>query len=629
MGKIRLLGDSLANRIAAGEVVERPASVVKELIENAVDAGSRDIRIEVEEGGLKKIKVDDDGAGMEEDDAELAFSRHATSKIRSERDLFRIGTLGFRGEALPSIASVSHLELRTGTGEGPGTQMRLESGKIVEKKATAARKGTEVTVTNLFYNTPARLKHLKTVHTELGNVLDVVNRAALADPDIAFSFFHNGRKTFQTSGNGDLLRAIAAVYTTSVARQMIQLQNESIDFRLTGYISKPELTRASRQYLSVFLNGRYIKNYSLYKAMIEGYRTLLPVGRYPVAVIHIETDVSLVDVNVHPAKLQARVSKEKELCKLLENSVKRVLTQADLMYQPSAKKRRPTKEVLQQTEFSFQYPNVVGKKNESNESQDQKASERDDASPEKSETKFERHSAAKQDDFIRELTHNEQKSNKTDKQFKVSEERRNMRSKEENNVAERLPVLYPIGQLHGTYILAQNEKGLYIIDQHAAQERIKYEYYRAQLARPDRRLQELLVPLTLEFSQGETEKLKDRMEQLQEAGLFLEAFGPHSFIVSAHPVWFPRGFEKETIRELVTYVLENETTDPEKWHHDAAALMACKRSIKANHYLRQEEMFSLLETLRKADDPYTCPHGRPVIVHFTQHELEKMFKRVM
>ncbi len=330
MGKINLLDDSLSNKIAAGEVVERPASVVKELVENAVDAGSTTIDIEVEEAGLVKIRISDNGDGIEESDVPKAFERHATSKIKDEHDLFRIRTLGFRGEALPSIASVSKLELISSTGDA-GTKIVIDGGKVVSLEKAASRRGTEIVVTDLFYNTPARLKYMKTIHTELGNITDVANRLALAHPDVSFRLFHNERKLLHTNGNGDVRQVLAAIYGLNTVKKMIPIQASSLDFNLSGFIALPEITRASRNYISTMINGRFIKNYPLVKAIQEGYHTLLPIGRFPIAILNIEMDPILVDVNVHPSKLEVRISKEQELNELVASTIKSAFKQQELI----------------------------------------------------------------------------------------------------------------------------------------------------------------------------------------------------------------------------------------------------------------------------------------------------------
>ncbi|MFK3959239.1 DNA mismatch repair endonuclease MutL [Pseudalkalibacillus hwajinpoensis] len=627
MGKIVQLDDQLSNKIAAGEVVERPASVVKELVENAIDAESSEITIEIEEGGLSKIRIVDNGNGMDEEDCKLAFFRHATSKIKNERDLFHIETLGFRGEALPSIAAVSHLELKTSTGEAAGTYVKIEAGKVAEFKATDSRKGTEMTITGLFYNTPARLKHMKTVHTELANVADVINRQAMAHPDIAFRFFHNGKKLLSSTGNGDLLQVIAAIYGYNTARKMLPLQTETIDFSVSGYAAKPELTRASRQYISLIINGRYIKNFPISKGIQQGYHTLLPIGRYPIVVLHIKMNPTLIDVNVHPSKLEARISKEQDLALAIENAIKGIFKKIELIpEQAPPKQKEPESE---QPAFHFQH--------EVRNKEPEEVPIRREWTPErKVEHSDEQTESFSQPFSVKEeiqTEHYEPRPNDVSTHSREPETRDELEMAmdyvKETNSDSRIPPLYPIGQMHGTYILAQNENGLYIIDQHAAQERIKYEFYREKVGEIDPVVQELLVPITLEYNTSESAIIDSRIDDLAKVGVFLESFGPNSYMISAHPVWFPKGAEQNTIEELIQEVVDNRRIDVKKLREEAAIMMSCKKSIKANRHLRDDEVFTLLETLRQSIDPYTCPHGRPIIIHYSTYEMEKMFKRVM
>ncbi len=605
--------EDLANKIAAGEVVERPASVVKELIENSIDAGSTWIKVEIKEAGLQQIKITDNGDGMSEEDCERAFLRHATSKIRNENDLFHVNTLGFRGEALASIASVSRLTIKTSQGDEAGTLLTMEGGKVVEKKKSDARKGTEIIVEDIFFNTPARLKYMKTIHTELGHITDHLNRLAFSHPEIRFEATHNGRDLFKTSGKGELLQVIANVYGMSVAKQMVPIEHQTLDFTITGYISKPEVTRASRNYITLLINGRYVKSIPLTKAIMEGYHTLLPIGRKPIAVISIVMDPILVDVNVHPAKLEARFSKDKELYTAIEETIKDKFRQLTLI--PEMKQKPVQKEKNLQHTMNFVEPAREKEpinQNKIREYQPAFVQEDIPTKPQPPEIENEQAEAAAADnaDPI------EQHIPETPKISGSAAE-------------ERIPVMYPIGQLQGTYILAQNENGLYMIDQHAAQERIKYEYFKKKLGITTNEVQELLFPLTFEFSAQEALLIEQYKEQLEKVGLFFEPFGQHTFIIRSHPRWFPKNFEEEVIREMVDEVIHKGKVDVETIREDAAILMSCKRSIKANHYLNQDEMFRLLEDLRHTIDPFTCPHGRPIIVHFSSYELEKMFKRVM
>ena len=622
MGKIIQLDDQLSNKIAAGEVVERPASVVKELVENAIDASSTVIEVDIEEAGIAKIRVIDNGDGIDEDDCITAFYRHATSKIKNEHDLFRIRTLGFRGEALPSIASVSELEIKTSTGEDAGTTLRLKGGKVVNHERAASRKGTDITVSNLFFNTPARLKYMKTIHTELGNITDIMNRIAMAHPTISFRLVHNGKRILYTNGNGDVLQVIAAIYGVSVAKKMIPLQLQSLDFHVKGYISLPEVTRASRNYISSMINGRFIKNYPLVKAIQQGYHTLLPIGRFPIALLQIEMDPLLVDVNVHPAKLEVRLSKENELYELIEGGIKDAFQKKQLIPEVVAPVKMH-KEHTEQQQFSFQHENV-NHEDHNTEWQPTKSEigqTMDDGNNVSTVSK----EANEQIETVNEPGSLDFTFNKSDEQFRQIEKNDDREQKTE----ERVPPLYPIGQMHGTYILAQNENGLYIVDQHAAQERVKYEYFREKVGQVSSEIQELLVPLTFEYSSNESIIIEAHKEELAKVGVILELFGHNTYIVRSHPQWFPKGEEALIIEEMIEQVLLRKKVDIKQLREEAAILMSCKASIKANHHLRSDEIFALLESLRSSSDPFTCPHGRPIMIHYSTYEMEKMFKRVM
>jgi DNA mismatch repair protein MutL len=645
MGKIIQLDDALSNKIAAGEVVERPASVVKELLENSIDAGSTVIEIDLEEAGLAKIRITDNGDGIEEDDVLVAFQRHATSKIKNENDLFRIRTLGFRGEALPSIASVSRLEMKTSTGF-EGNRILIEGGKVEAIEKADSRKGTDISITDLFFNTPARLKYMKTIHTELGNVTDVVNRLALANPNISFRLVHNGRKLLQTAGNGDVRQVLAAIYGINMVKAMVPISGESLDYKISGYISMPEITRASRNYISTMINGRFIKNYALVKAIQEGYHTLLPIGRYPVVLLNIEMDPLLIDVNVHPSKMEVRLSKEQELNELVSSIIKNAFKEKELI--PSgaitqkAKKLKSEQTYMELDHLPFSEKKDSGSQNHSIVSSSA-------AIEEKAVELGQRYEAADQRDFTKidvpdwrnayVAAESDQVMNSDDSFDAPFEKMKEVTQQtiipssgfavSQEASHSRVPPLYPIGQMHGTYILAQNDRGLYIIDQHAAQERIKYEYFKDKVGEVATELQELLVPITLEYSADECIRINEYQHELEKVGVFLEPFGYNSFIVRSHPQWFLRGEEKELIEDMIEQLLAMKKVDIKKLREEAAIMMSCKASIKANHHLRNEEMQALLDELRRSSDPFTCPHGRPIIVHYSTYEMEKMFKRVM
>lgn len=604
---IRQLPDTLANKIAAGEVVERPASVVKELIENSIDAKSSLIKIQLKEAGMQEIIVTDNGMGMNEKNVKNAFLRHATSKIQFDQDLFHIKSLGFRGEALASIASVSKLTVKTSTGNEAGTMLYFEGGNCQQEHKSDARQGTEIKVGELFYNTPARLKYLKSIHTELGHITDLINRYSLAHPDIRFQVMHNDKTIFKTAGTDNRLQVIQQIYGTQIAKNMMHVKESSLDFVVEAYLAKPEYTRANRNYITLIVNGRYIKSNALIHAIIRGYDTLLPIHRYPIAVIAIKMDPVLTDVNVHPTKLEIRFSKERSLIDLVENMVNNAFKSVSLIPEMQG----PKKEKIQTEQStmhldptfdvsdSFSIQNKEMEQSEIQHIQDTKSDVQEDDLSLTNPSPVQVQETALNNDFS------------------------------EHYDKDRVPVLYPIGQLQGTYILAQNERGFYMIDQHAAQERIKYEFFKKKVGETTAELQQLLMPLTFEFTNEEILFIQKHNSELQNAGLFLEPFGGQTYAVKAYPNWFPKGMEESVIRDLVDQVIHDGSINIQKLREEAAILMSCKRSIKANHYLTHEDMERLLNDLRKTEDPFTCPHGRPVIIHFTYYEIEKMFKRIM
>ncbi|MCP1490576.1 DNA mismatch repair protein MutL [Peribacillus frigoritolerans] len=646
MGKIIQLDEALSNKIAAGEVVERPASVVKELVENAIDANSTIIEIELVEAGLGSIRIVDNGDGILADDIEAAFKRHATSKIKDENDLFRIRTLGFRGEAMPSIASVSRFEMKSSTGEGVGTRILLEGGMVKELEASSSRKGTDILVSDLFFNTPARLKYMKTIHTELGNITDVANRLALSHPDVSIRLTHNEKRILHTNGNGDVRQVLAAIYGTNIAKKMIPVQASSLDFKLSGYIVMPEITRASRNYISTMINGRFIKNYALVKAILDGYHTLLPIGRFPIALLNIEMDPILVDVNVHPSKMEVRLSKEQELYSLVSETIKSSFKKMSLI--PSGYTPAPKPEQVKSEQTTLELDHVVESgKRVLEEAKKEASLLKDTLKREKQEQKY---YVDHNEDFnlepIKEIIYSTEQQEMEDVYVPVLQDDESkpyfesaekfttytVEQEEEieaNEPESRIPPMYPIGQMHGTYIFAQNEKGLYIIDQHAAQERIKYEYFKEKVGRVENELQDMLVPITLEFSTDQCIRINEYRNELEKVGVFLEEFGYNAYIVRSHPQWFPKGIEQEILEEMIEQLLSMKKVDIKKLREEAAIMMSCKASIKANRHLRNDEIQALLDELRRTTDPFTCPHGRPIIISYSIYEMEKMFKRIM
>ncbi len=630
MGKIQIMDAWLSNRIAAGEVVERPASVVKELVENAIDAGSTSIDVFLLEAGLTSIQVIDNGSGMDEEDALISFSRHATSKIHQEHDLFRIRTLGFRGEALASIASVSKMTMITSTGES-GTYVELEGGHVKMQKPGPLRKGTDITVAQLFFNTPARLKYMKTIQTELGHTIDLMNRLALGNPKIAFRLLHNGQQLLQTNGRGDVQQVLAAIYGVHNAKKMVPFQGESHDYKVSGFVSLPEVTRASKNYMSLFVNGRWVKHYLVQKAIIDAYHTYLPIERFPIVALYIEGDPYLTDVNVHPAKHQIRLSKEPELLKLIEETIRgkiREVMRVPLM----EKKEKIPKPATEQLNIWKPTPKLDVEKMNAIVEKLYDAQTVQESSILPDEEPLAPATVTKESwQPMQQLETNQVEVEAPIAHSEILNEEPHIEETQiEEPKKEPFPALEVVGQIHGTYIVAQMEDGFYLIDQHAAQERIKYEFFREKVGQvnPNER-QTLLLPLTFHYAADEALILRENKQQLEAVGVFLEDFGQSSFVIREHPSWFPNGEEQDIIEDLIEQVLTTKKADVKKMREAAAIMMSCKKSIKANHYLTKEQMVALLDDLREADNPFTCPHGRPVLIHFTTYEVEKMFKRVM
>ncbi|QUX19203.1 DNA mismatch repair endonuclease MutL [Staphylococcus haemolyticus] len=670
MGKIKELQTSLANKIAAGEVVERPSSVVKELLENAIDAKSTEINIEVEQSGISSIRVVDNGTGIEQDDLDLVFHRHATSKLDADDDLFHIRTLGFRGEALASISSVAKVTLKTCTDRENGHEIYAENGEILSRKPAKAKKGTDITVSSLFYNTPARLKYIKSLYTELGKITDIVNRMAMSHPDIRISLISDGKTLLKTNGSGKTNEVMAEIYGIKVAKDLVHIQGDTSDYHLEGFVAKPEHSRSNKHYISIFINGRYIKNFVLNKAIIEGYHTLLTIGRYPICYLNIEMDPILVDVNVHPTKLEVRLSKEEQLYQLIVEKIRYAFKDRILIPQNDLDRTPKKNKVLNQ----FEQQKLDFERRQRNSNQDKKNSQYYDMSESEVQnpnldnnelinesTESFVHNNKRSDDkdyfqiqkeilndldkgdalslndestndseeVVTEQNNSDEASSKAYQTLYSQQDNNDIKGKVSNTPSRRVPYMEVVGQVHGTYIIAQNENGMFMIDQHAAQERIKYEYFREKIGEVTNEVQDLLIPLTFHFSKDEQMIIDQYQDELDKVGVHLEHFGGHDYIVNSYPVWFPKAEAEEIIQDMVELVLNDKKVNVKKMREDAAIMMSCKKSIKANHYLKNNEMADLIDQLREAEDPFTCPHGRPIIINFSNYELEKLFKRVM
>lgn len=648
MGRIRTLHTSLANKIAAGEVVERPSSVVKELLENSIDAGATEINIEVVESGIAEIRIVDNGSGIEEEDLPLVFHRHATSKLVEDDDLFHIRTLGFRGEALASIASVAKVTLQTSTDGIDGYEVYAEDGVIHEQKPAKARRGTDIKVTSLFYNTPARLKYIKSLYTELGKITDIVNRMAMSHPHIRMTLKNDGKTMLQTNGSGRTNEVMAEIYGMKVARDLVEITGETSDYRIHGFVAKPEHSRSNRHYISLFINGRYIKNFVLNKAVQEGYHTLLTIGRFPIVYINIEMDPILVDVNVHPTKLEVRLSKEEQLYSLIVEKIKAAFKQKVLIPKNDLSAKYQPKKVLKQFEqqkmaFDQQHIEKNPPNSKIEETNVEEPSYKEDATTEVTNNStpsseeytndahqsYDKHHYATSNDQVDAYTQAQRDIlSGMGAQYDTSDSQPSMSEDNAKQFTPRIPYMEVVGQVHGTYIVAQNDEGMYLIDQHAAQERIKYEYFRDKIGEVSNENQNLLIPLTFTFTKDEQLFIEENIEALQRAGIFLEPFGGHDYIVNSYPVWFPQEAVEETIKDIIHYALEHKTVNIAKFREELAIMMSCKKSIKANHYLKNNEMADLINQLRQMEDPFTCPHGRPIIINFTNYELERLFKRI-
>ena len=675
MGKIKELQTSLANKIAAGEVVERPSSVVKELLENAIDAKSTEINIEVEQSGISSIRVVDNGTGIEQDDLDLVFHRHATSKLDADDDLFHIRTLGFRGEALASISSVAKVTLKTCTDSENGHEIYAENGEILSRKPAKAKKGTDITVSSLFYNTPARLKYIKSLYTELGKITDIVNRMAMSHPYIRISLISDGKTLLKTNGSGKTNEVMSEIYGIKVAKDLVHIQGDTSDYHLEGFVAKPEHSRSNKHYISIFINGRYIKNFVLNKAIIEGYHTLLTIGRYPICYLNIEMDPILVDVNVHPTKLEVRLSKEEQLYQLIVEKIRYAFKDRILIPQNDLDRTPKKNKVLNQfeqqkldferrqqnsnqdktnshyygmSESKLQNPNLEKNDldnneliNESTENfvhNNKRSDDKDYFQIQKEilndldngdASLLNDESTNDSEEVVTEQSNNDEASSKTYQTLYSKQDNNDIKGKVSNTPSRRVPYMEVVGQVHGTYIIAQNENGMFMIDQHAAQERIKYEYFREKIGEVTNEVQDLLIPLTFHFSKDEQMIIDQYQDELDKVGVHLEHFGGHDYIVNSYPVWFPKAEAEEIIQDMVELVLNDKKVNVKKMREDAVIMMSCKKSIKANHYLKNNEMADLIDQLREAEDPFTCPHGRPIIINFSNYELEKLFKRVM
>ena len=706
MGKINILSAELSNKIAAGEVVERPSSVVKELVENSIDAGSTNIKVIIKEFGIQQIRIIDNGSGISNDDLARAFLRHATSKISADYDLFHIETLGFRGEALASISSVSKVTIKSCAGEAQGKMLVLEGGKVVSEEYYAPIKGTDLSVENLFYNTPARLKYLRNPHTEQANITNIIHKFALSYPNVAFELHVDGKITFKTYGDGDVHKILSKIYNMGVARNMIEFSGNNDDYKVFGYISVPEETRASKNYINIFINGRYIKNYGIQNAIIDAYGTLLMINRYPLCVINIEMDPILLDVNVHPTKQEVRLSKEAELIRLIKEVIAERLSNYTYIPQGmnnvltkkekakiekinfldeldnkfgdvedknifSEEKKEP--EVDLEVELSFPDTQEVGshviqedellfggdlltnsheektlvqsKENTFNQrSKTQRIkSDLPDLSyslhPRDNRNKFGDKPTKKEIENFMNFSKKEDNSSYDDRTEKVvsnvvkddshfNEIKDAKIVQDDDTKVRTLPDLKVLAQIFKTYILSEADNKLFLIDQHAAAERYNYEKLQREFIERKNYKKQMLIPLMFDFSVEEAAEVRNNLEKFEELGIVFEEFGDNSYVVREFPGWIEED-EEQMIKIIVEKVLRNNNITFNELRNDAIAMASCKMSIKANQVLTDVEMNKVISDLYECKNPFTCPHGRPIITKMEKKDLEKMFKRIV
>ena len=554
MPTIEIMNQNLANMIAAGEVVDRPASVIKELVENAIDARASIIKVDVFEFGMKEIRVTDNGIGMDAEDAKLAFMRHATSKIKDAKDLNHILSLGFRGEALAAIASVSKVTLKTKQNQNDGFMVMLEGGKIVKQSPTAMNVGTEVSVYELFYNTPARFKYIKSEFAEKSAILDIFDHLALAHPEIAFSLSMDDKKIKETYGNQDIPQLIYQIYGSNLAKGMQEIDDDIQKIKIKGYLLSPEHTRSKKKDIRLFVNGRYIKNYRLIQAIIDGYHGRLMVGKYPIVMLYLEMDPTLIDVNVHPQKYEVKFVNELVLAFVIEEAIKRALSE----------------------------------------------------NPQKIVTPYE---ALKPDE--------------TYVQPSIFEE--TLQAEDPKMDRKRIPDMDYIGTFSGTYLLFQNRDGLYLVDQHAAEERIRYEYYQTVFKHPQFAKKQMLFPKVLDLVAEDYRVIVEQAPIFERYGFTFD----HDVRLLSIPTWLTDDEIEISLESMVHMIQEKGEIDLFNLRDRLMKDVSCKGAIKANKPLNTHEIDALMKRLRELDNPYSCPHGRPTIIHLSHYDVERMFKRVV
>lgn len=585
MGKIKVMSESLSNKIAAGEVVEKVSSVVKELVENSIDAGSNLIEVSLVDAGIKEIKVIDNGKGMDKEDALLCFSPHATSKIRNENDLFFINTLGFRGEALPSIASVSDVFLDTSDGSY-STLVHIKGGKLESNEVGTVSNGTKIIVRDLFFNTPARLKFLKSYYTELNGVVSLIEKLSLSHPNISFKLSSDNKELIKTSGSDDLLKTIYEIYGYNVSKNMVYIEGHNDDYDINGYVSNINITKSTKKDMITLVNGRIVNNSYVNRIIKDAYHTYLAVDKYPIVVINILVDPTIVDVNIHPTKQDIKFGKMETLEELLFSLIRDKLMNINNMF----KAYDETKYEVSNSEEYVLNDNLVVKE------------EYDKPVIEESKMCF---------------NMNEESSG-----YETVIDTLEVKN-------EKPSLLHPIGLAMGTYLFATDEECVYMIDIHAANERINYEKLLNALKESVVHKTSMLFPITIEFTKNEFMTIMEKKEFITNLGISFDEFGVNTIRVYEHPTYFREGYEEESLRRVFDLIVSiDKDFDRVKFNEQLAINLSCKMSVKANTFIGSLEQETLLKRLFECEFPYTCPHGRPTIIKYTKYELEKLFKRV-
>ena len=626
---INKLPIELANLIAAGEVVERPASVIKELVENSIDANATIIKIDLIESGLKKITIIDNGYGMSGEDIDLAVLPHATSKIKNEEDLFNISTLGFRGEALPSISSVSKLTITSSHNGYQGVEKKYHASKLISSNIVSHPQGTKVEVEDLFFNTPARLKYLSSQQVEFSHIMSFLNRCSIAYPNISFILSNNGRIVYSTNGDDDYLMIIRGIYGLDVSKNMIYFSGNNGLYKIKGYTSSNSVFRSNKNSLTMMINQRIIKNVNLTYAITDAYKSILPVGKYPITILMIEADESLVDVNVHPTKQDVRFTDEFLLRKLITESITIAINQTEMVYEqtispkvaeissqigkeevkiPYTKKEETTKFFDDIDDFEISKPVEINKKIILEENKIEEIVESDE-------------------EFTYEFKDNFKSYHINDDLYK-----KEVVEQTTLNLNERKNVFFKnmnyLGQYNKTYLLLEQNNDLYLLDQHAGMERFMYEKISSELKKDQTVTYELLIPEELEFPIYEINRIEELKNEFIQIGINFEI--SHNIIkIISIPTWIPSDLIKDYLSEIFNCLLNKQRVGKDIILDNLAKSLSCKKSIKANMSISNDEVNELLEKLDQCNQPFTCPHGRPTIIKFTKYEIEKLFKRVI